>query len=128
MVIYNTKDAAVTYYTENNILVQTINDYLNSNSFREFQTEFIKICKILKVSKIIYNAKQQKEIQFEDLVWMKYFVIPGLINNGVENFAVVMPENSFSKIAMRSFAEEANKITINLFEDLLSAKEWIKNY
>ena len=127
MEIYNTKDATITYHTENNILVQTINDYLSSNSLREFQTEFVNICQTLKVSKIISDAKQQKVIQFEDLEWMKYFVIPGMINSGVEYLAIVMPENTFGQIAMRSFAEAAKEITVNLFEDLLAAKYWISN-
>ena len=127
MEIYNTKDAKITYHTENNILVQTINDYLNSNSLREFQTEFIKICDKLKVSKIISDAKQQKIIQHEDLEWMKYFIIPEMINNGVEYFAIVIPESPFGKLAMKSFADAANEITVKLFEDLLSAEEWILN-
>ena len=127
MEIYNTKDAVITYHTENNILIQTINDYLSSNSLREFQTEFIKICDNLKVSKIISDAKQQKVIQIEDLEWMKYFVIPGMINSGVKYLAIVIPESTFGKLAMKSFAEAANEITVNLFEDLLSAKEWILN-
>ena len=127
MEIYNTKDTSITYHTENNILVQTINDYLSSNALREFQTEFVKICQDLKVSKIISDAKQQKVIQFEDLEWMKYFVIPGMINSGVEYFAIVIPENPFGKLAMKSFAEAANEITVNLFEDLQSAKEWMLN-
>ena len=125
MEIYNTKDAVITYHTENNVLVQTINDYLNSNALREFYTEFVKICKTLKVSKIISDTKQQKIIQLEDLEWMKYFIIPETISSGVEYFAIVMPENTFGKLAMKSIAEAANEITVNLFEDLLSAKEWI---
>ena len=60
MEIYNTKNAKITYHTENNVLVQTINDYLSSNALREFQTEFINICESLKVSKIISDAKKQK--------------------------------------------------------------------
>ena len=127
MEIYNTKDATITYHTENNVLVQTINDYLSSNSLREFQTEFINICQTLKVSKIISDTKQQKVIQIEDLEWMKYFVIPSMINSGVKYFAIVMPESTFGKLAMKSFADAANEITVKLFEDLLSAKEWISN-
>ena len=128
MEIYNTKDAAVTYNAENNILIQTINDYLSSDALREFYTEFIKVCQDLKVSKIIFDAKQQKIIQVADLEWMKYFVISEMINSGVEYMAIVIPENTFGKLAMRSFAEAANGLTVNLFEDLISAKEWILNY
>ena len=103
------------------------NNYLNSNALREYQTEFIKICQALKVSKIISDTKQQKVIQPEDLKWMKQFIIPGMINSGVEYLALVMPENPLGKIAMQSFAEAANEITVKLFEDLLSANEWILN-
>ena len=118
MEIYNTKDAKITYHTENNILVQTINDYLNSNSLREFYTEFVKICQDLKVSKIIFNTKNQKVIHFEDLEWMKYFVISAMVNSGVKHLAIVIPENPFGKLAMKSFADIIDEITVNLFEDL----------
>ena len=128
VVIYNTKDATISYSAENDVLLQTINNHLNSNSLREFQTKFIKICQVLNVTKIVSDAEQQKVIQIEDMKWMKQLIIPAMINSGVKYFAIIMPENSTGKTAMRLFAETARGITVSLFKDLLSAKKWMSNY
>ena len=128
VVIYNTKDATISYSAENDVLLQTINNHLNSNSLREFQTKFIKICQVLNVTKIVSDAEQQKVIQIEDMKWMKQFIIPAMINNGVKYFAIIMPENTTGKTAMRLFAETARGITVSLFKDLISAKAWMSSY
>ncbi len=125
--IYNTKDATISYSAENDVLLQTINNHLNSNSLREFQTKFIKICQVLNVTKIVSDAEQQKVIQIEDMKWMKQLIIPAMINSGVKYFAIIMPENTIGKTAMRLFAEAVKQIKINVCEDLLSAKEWMSN-
>ena len=59
---------------------------------------------------------------------MEYNIVPNLIKSDIEYFAIVMPENTYGKIAVKYFADAINKITVNLFEDLLTAKEWILNY
>ena len=61
MVIYNTKDAKITYDTENKVLVQTIHNHLNS--LREFQTEFINIYQSLNVSKIILSKDRRIAVE-----------------------------------------------------------------
>jgi hypothetical protein len=125
MTLYQSPNARITYDATNNVLTQTINGYLNTNSLREFQGELVKICSQKKISKIIADTKNQKVLKKEDMDWMIENVIPSLKSCNIKQFAILMPDNIFGQAAVETFAQAAGELEVKIFSDHSTLHTWI---
>jgi len=128
MEIYKSTAASITYNAEHNCIVQKINSFFNSEELKNFQTDLIKFCEKRNVKRIIADTTNLKVVKADDMSWLSGHVLPSLSNYGVECFAVVMPNNPFGQVAIDTFVQASSKITIKVFEDLVSAKSWARRF
>ncbi len=125
--IYKSPAASITYNATHNCILQTVNNYLHSEELKNFQTALIKFCKGNSPGRIIADTTKLKVIKSDDMEWLSNEVLPALSECGIRYFAIVMPNNPFGEMAVKLFIEASSDITMQIFEDLPSAQQWIRS-
>lgn len=66
-------------------------------------------------------------IGMEDQEWLQTSFLPRAIKFGFKVMAIVKPDNYFNKVAVEtiSYKVDREKLTINFFDDLQEAKNWL---
>ena len=116
-------------------ITATFNGFMNSTQFRDFLNKGLNylIEKKKNHDKILWLADTSKHVvqPDKDTRWVADEWNPKAIQAGIHHVAFVLPENVFGNISVKKYAESSekkgDKMIVQMFGSLESAKNWFKN-
>jgi hypothetical protein len=102
--------------------------YSTSAQFREGTELMLQTLLEHKCSKVLAIIKDMTIIGMEDQQWLEKKFLPRAIQAGFKAIAMIKPANYFNKVAVESvsYKVDKDKLTINFFEYIGEAREWLK--
>jgi hypothetical protein len=112
-----------------NYVVMQWNGYATSNQFREGTELMLNTLIQHKSTKVLADIRSMKIIGMEDQQWLEKDFIPRAVKFGFEALAIIQPTAYFNKVAVEtvSYKVDKEKLSISFFDNMASAKEWLKN-
>ena len=114
-------------------LIDTVTEFLYSAEFREHMNKGLEL--LIEKKKDhgeigwLANTKSIVVFQEDDTKWIIEDWHPRLVEAGIRHIAMVLPEDELVLMSNDVFDENYNtpvdKLTIKLFKDLDSAREWL---
>ena len=103
------------------------NGYSTSSQFREGTEMMLRTLVNNRASKVLADIKEMKIIGMEDQQWLNTDFLPRAINAGFKAIAIINPAYYFNKVAVESisYKVDKDKLTINFFDNVQDAKEWL---
>lgn len=128
MIVFQTPNIEIDYNSVNKQIVQTWYNYVPSVDFRQaidFTVDFIRKNHVIS---IISDTLKQNVVKPEDSEYAAK-VMGQLFNDGVQAMAFVMPDDIFTKISLKKFAdiELNNQHKVEYFLHKEDAENWIKS-
>jgi hypothetical protein len=104
------------------------NGYATSDQFREGTELMLNTLIKNNCKKVLANVKDMTLIGAEDQQWLDSNFLPRAIKFGFKTIAIIKPESYFNKVAIEavSFKVDKKNLTINFFDNIEEAAEWLK--
>ncbi|MDB5271707.1 MAG: hypothetical protein JWO58_74 [Chitinophagaceae bacterium] len=102
--------------------------YATSAQFRAGTELMLNVLIKHHASKVLADVKDMVMIGLDDQQWMDTEFLPRAIKFGFKAIAMVKPDSYFNKIAVESISYKVDKekLTINFFDSLEEAREWLR--
>lgn len=126
----NEKHLVLEYDEASRCIIQTWKGFSGSVKFREGVEKTNQLFKKNNpTKKFIVDATEAAVVAQEDTIWAAKTAIPIAIQNGLKYYALVVPKNVFSQLSLQNFRNMLNQpsLEVQLFDDLLKAKNWIQD-
>jgi hypothetical protein len=128
MIVHQTTNVKIEYNSLAKQLTQTWFNFVPSDEFRkaiDFTVEYVKNNDVLS---ILSDTLKQRAVKPEDSEYAAS-VMPVLFNSGLLAMAFLIPEDIFTKMALKKFAdiEIQRQHNVEYFFDLNEAQSWIEN-
>jgi hypothetical protein len=110
--------------------------FMNSDQFKSFLNKGLEhlIDKKKIHGKILWLADTTKHVvqPEKDTTWVAEDWNPRALRAGIRHVAFILPENAFGGVAVKNYAAknekvEENKMVVEMFNHVDSAKEWFRN-
>ena len=124
----NTEIYNIYFDEEINSVVMEWDGYATSTQFKE-GTELMLNTLIQNNSfKVLADIKDMVLIGMEDQKWLDTHFLPRAIKFGFKAIAIIKPDNYFNKVAVESisYKVDKDKLSINFFDNISDAKEWLQ--
>ena len=111
-----------------NAVVMKWQGYATSNQFKEGTELMLNTLINYNGSKVLADIKEMTLIGMEDQQWINDVFLPRATRFGFKAIAIIKPRSYFNKIAVEtiSYKVDKEKLTINFFDDVEEAKDWLK--
>lgn len=121
--IYN-----IFYDQEINSVVMEWNGYATSKQFKEGTELMLNTLIKNNTFKVLADIKDMVLIGKEDQEWLDTDFLPRAIKFGFKAIAIIKPDYYFNKVAVESISYKVDKekLTINFFDNIDEAKEWLR--
>ncbi|MBN2743285.1 MAG: hypothetical protein JXR39_05265 [Marinilabiliaceae bacterium] len=127
MKVFQAPNVSIEYFASSMQIHQTWNDFVSSDIFREAIDQTVLFARKHPVRSIVSDALKQRAVSPDDSAYASS-VMPELYKAGIEVMAFVIPENIFTKMALRKFAGVENAaIHLQFFSSVKDAVEWIES-
>jgi hypothetical protein len=124
MILFEQEHVKVWYNTDTKQLIQKWVGFASSKEFREAIDVSIDFTKHYNVLSLVCDLSEQQVVSLEDIHYAsKKF--PRLFDYGVLASAFVIPENIFSQISLKEFANMQDETTVQYFKSREKANKWI---
>ena len=123
----NTEIYNIYFDQEIDAVVMEWDGYATSAQFKE-GTELMLNTLIKNNSfKVLADIKDMILIGMEDQEWLNTHFLPRAIKFGFKAIAIIKPDRYFNKVAVESvsYKVDKDKLTINFFDNVAEAKEWL---
>ena len=135
MKLYEEKYGSLEYDASVPCITATFNGFMSSEQFRDFLNKGLDhlIEKKKSHDRILWLADTSKHVvqPDQDTRWVAEEWNPRAIKNGIHHVAFVLPENVFGGLSVKKYAsnseKKGDKMTVQMFGSLQSAKDWFKN-
>jgi hypothetical protein len=135
MKLYEEKYGSLEYDASVPCITATFNGFMSSEQFRDFLNKGLDylIEKKKNHDRILWLADTTKHVvqPDQDTRWVAEEWNPRAIKNGIHHVAFVLPENVFGGLSVKKYAnnseKKGDKMTVQMFGTLDSAKTWFKN-
>lgn len=117
------------YFDENiNSVVMEWHGYATSRQFKEGTELMLNTLIKHGASKVLADIRDMTLIGMEDQQWINEVFLPRATKFGFKAIAIIKPRNYFNKIAVEtiSYKVDREKLTINFFDNIEDAREWLK--
>jgi hypothetical protein len=123
----STKAYNIYFDTDLNGVVMKWNGYATSREFREGTEYMLNMLIKHNTSKVLADITNMLLIGMEDQQWLETDFLPRAIKFNLKYIAIVKPTSYFNKVAVESvsYKVDKEKLTINFFDSLDEAKEWL---
>lgn len=110
-----------------NAVVMEWNGYATSKQFKQGTELMLNMLIRHNCSKVLADIKDMKIIAMEDQQWLNEEFLPRATTFGFKAIAIIRPDFYFNKVAVESISYKADKekLTINFFDNMIEAKEWL---
>jgi hypothetical protein len=109
-------------------VVMEWNGYATSRQFRDGTELMLNTLIQHKATKVLADIRNMKIIGLEDQQWLESDFLPRATRFGFKTIAIIQPKAYFNKVAVEtvSYKVDKEKLTINFFDDVEKACEWLK--
>ena len=123
----NTEIYNIYFDKDINAVVMEWDGYATSKQFKQGTELMLNILIKNNCSKVLADIKDMKIIAMEDQQWLNEDFLPRAITFGFKAIAIVKPDYYFNKVAVEtiSYKVDKDKLTINFFDNVNEAKEWL---
>jgi hypothetical protein len=137
MVLFREKYGTLEYDESVPCITASFLGFMSSEVFRSFLEKGLEYLKEMKKpgEPLLWLADTKKhQVQgAEDLKWVAEKWNPRALEIGVNNLAFVLPDNIFGEASVKNFSNIAKvrdpeKMNIEMFGSVESAKEWFREY
>ena len=108
-------------------VVMEWNGYATSKQFKEGTELMLNTLIKNNCSKVLADIKDMKIIAMEDQQWLNDVFLPRATKFGFKAIAIIRPAAYFNNVAVESISYKADKdkLTINFFDNVDEAKQWL---
>jgi hypothetical protein len=123
----NTKTYNIYFDEQLDAVVMEWFGYSTTAQFREGTELMLNLLIQNRTYKVLADVKDMIMIGMEDQEWMNNDFLPRAIKFGFKAIAMIKPDHYFNKVAVESvsYKVDKEKLTINFFDSLKEAKEWL---
>lgn len=123
----NTEIYNIYFDAELNCVVMEWDGYATSKQFKQGTELMLNTLIKNKCSKVLADIKNMKIIAMEDQQWLNEEFLPRATTFGFKAIAIVKPDFYFNKVAVEtiSYKVDKDKLTLNFFDNVNDAKEWL---
>lgn len=123
----STKIYNVFFDQEINSVVMEWNGYATSRQFKEGTELMLNTLIKNNAFKVLADIEDMVLIGKEDQEWLDTDFLPRAIKFGFKAIAIIKPNHYFNKVAVDSISYKVDKekLTINFFDNIEEAKEWL---
>jgi hypothetical protein len=117
------------YFDQNeNYVVMQWNGYATSRQFREGTELMLNTLIRNKATKVLADIRSMKIIGMDDQQWLEKDFIPRAVKFGFQALAIIQPTAYFNKVAVEtvSYKVDKEKLSISFFDNVTSAKDWLR--
>lgn len=128
MIIYQSQNVIIKYNGPDKQVVQNWYNFVSSVEFREAIDFTVSYVKNNTVLSILSDTLKQMAVKPEDSEYAASAMTP-LFQEGLKAMAFVIPEDIFTKISLKKFAdlEQKNQHKVEYFHNVEEAKHWVKS-
>ena len=115
------------YDHEINSVVMNWHGYATSRQFKEGTELMLNTLIKHGGTKVLADIREMTLIGMEDQQWINDVFLPRATKFGFRAIAIIKPRSYFNKIAVEtiSYKVDKEKLTINFFDNLEKAREWL---
>lgn len=126
MIVYKSENVEIDYNSHNKQLTQTWSNFVPSEEFRKAIDFTVDYVISNDVTSIISDTLKQLAVKLEDSEYAAS-VMPNLFNSGIKAMAFLIPEDIFTKLSLKKFAdiELQNQHKVEYFQNMEEATKWI---
>ena len=123
----NTEIYNIYFDKELNSVVMDWDGYATSKQFKQGTELMLNTLIKNNCSKVLADIKDMKIIAMEDQQWLNEEFLPRATTFGFKAIAIVKPDYYFNKVAVEtiSYKVDKDKLTINFFDNVTEAREWL---
>ena len=123
----NTEIYNIYFDKDLNCVVMDWNGYATSKQFKQGTELMLNTLIQNNCSKVLADIKDMKIIAMEDQQWLNEEFLPRATSFGFKAIAIVKPSYYFNQVAVEtiSYKVDKDKLTINFFDNIEDAKEWL---
>ena len=123
----NTEIYNIYFDKELDCVVMEWDGYATSKQFKQGTELMLNTLIKNKCSKVLADIKDMKIIAMEDQQWLNDEFLPRATTFGFKAIAIVKPDYYFNKVAVEtiSYKVDKDKLTINFFDNVDEAREWL---
>ena len=123
----NTEIYNIYFDKELNCVVMEWDGYATSKQFKQGTELMLNTLIQNNCSKVLADIKDIKIIAMEDQQWLNQEFLPRATTFGFKAIAIVKPNYYFNKVAVEtiSYKVDKDKLTINFFDNVNEAREWL---
>ena len=99
-----------------------------SEKYREVLNKIVEAK--LKVTSLLSDISKLGIVAPADRLWMELHLLPQAVEGGLENIAMVVPDEVFSQKHAMQVKQAAKRYNLNIqhFTDIETAREWLSQY
>ena len=123
----NTEIYNIYFDKELDCVVMEWDGYATSKQFKQGTELMLNTLIKNNCSKVLADIKDMKIIAMEDQQWLNDEFLPRATTFGFKAIAIIKPDYYFNKVAVEtiSYKVDKDKLTINFFDNVNEAREWL---
>jgi hypothetical protein len=128
MIVFETENVKIKYNSINKQVTQTWFNFIPSADFRQAIDFTVSFVKSNEVHSILSDTLKQMAVKPEDSEYAA-LTMNQLFNEGIKAMAFVLPEDIFTKMSLKKFAdiELKNQHKVEYFLSIDEAMKWIES-
>lgn len=124
MIVYEHANVKIEYNQMKQRLTQTWNGFIPSADFKKAIDETVNFCSNNPVKTIISDTLNQGVVKPEDTEYAGS-VMPAMFQKGLRAMAFVIPENIFTQLSLKRFADQEKSENVQYFKTVPEASSWL---
>lgn len=124
MIVHQHANVSIEYNQMKQRLTQTWNGFIPSADFRKAIDATVDFCNSNSVKTIISDTLNQGVVKPEDTEYAGS-VMPALFQKGLRAMAFVIPENIFTQLSLKRFADQEQSESVQYFKSVPEAQTWL---
>jgi hypothetical protein len=127
--IFENEKGSIYYYPGKKIIHHIMHEYQVGEDLRRFLETGAKLVKENDACKWLSDDRKYQALTKEDMAWGMETFGPKTIKAGWKFWAVIMPESTVGKMAMRRIIEafESLGVTVQIFTEEDEAMSWLES-
>ncbi len=124
MIVHQHANVTIEYDQMKQRLTQTWNGFIPSADFKSAIDATVNFCQSNSVKTIISDTLNQGVVKPEDTEYAGS-VMPTMFNKGLKAMAFVIPENIFTQLSLKRFADQGQNENVQYFKSIPEAQIWL---
>jgi hypothetical protein len=124
----NTETYHIYFDKEIETVIMEWDGYATSAQFKDGTELMLNTLIKNNANKVLADIKNMVLIGMEDQQWLENNFLPRAIQFGFRAIAIIRPDAYFNKVAVESvsYKVDKEKLTINFFNSMEEAREWLQ--